>query len=104
MRAEPSLTTGLCSSLTVTSFTSSASRQLPLSTTSVASSAADVFVQCEVCGRMFSGPKKRFLLERHSRIHTGERPFRCPYCPLSFTQSGNLVRHTRRVHQPSSVL
>lgn len=65
--------------------------------TSLAQS-VEAFVQCEVCGRMFIGPKRRFLLDRHSRTHTGERPFSCPYCPLTFSQSGNLVRHTRRVH------
>lgn len=98
-RAEAPLTSALGSPLAATSFShpSAAAAALP------GTLPAEPALQCAVCERLFSGPKRRFLLERHARTHTGERPFRCPFCPLRFSQSGNLARHARRVHhQPAA--
>ncbi|CAJ0931657.1 unnamed protein product [Ranitomeya imitator] len=46
---------------------------------------------CVWCGKAFNCSAK---LSRHIRIHTGERPYRCPDCPQAFTQL-----ETLRVHQ-----
>lgn len=85
---------------------------------------APVVHRCVTCDRTFSKPS---LLERHKRVHTGERPFvchlcpqrfnqrtvlnehvkahqgekkfTCPYCPFSSVQKTNLRTHIGRLHQ-----
>ena len=47
------------------------------------------------CNSLF---KKSCNLRDHFRKHTKQRPFTCPNCDHSFTQSGNLGRHLKNVH------
>ncbi|XP_022523082.2 zinc finger protein 516 isoform X1 [Astyanax mexicanus] len=53
---------------------------------------------CPVCGKNFSQPSH---YRTHMRSHTGERPFRCQYCPYSASQKGNLKTHVQTVHRLS---
>ncbi len=51
---------------------------------------------CYVCEKTFS---RMGSLERHQRIHTGERPFKCDVCHATFIRNIDLQNHKRRVHQ-----
>lgn len=34
----------------------------------------------------------------HVKKHTGERPYRCSYCAMGFTQKSNMKLHMKRAH------
>ncbi|XP_026214818.1 zinc finger protein 585A-like [Anabas testudineus] len=51
---------------------------------------------CPICvNRCFRGANK---LARHMRTHTKEKPFTCPVCALTFSQSYHMTRHLRNQH------
>lgn len=47
---------------------------------------------CSVCGERFT---EQGALKRHTRVHTGERPFGCTVCGERFAEQGILKRHIR---------
>lgn len=51
--------------------------------------------KCETCGKHFQRPS---LLERHRRIHSGERPFSCKFCDKKFNQTNALQIHVKSKH------
>ncbi|CAK1542864.1 unnamed protein product [Leptosia nina] len=52
--------------------------------------------QCNICMKTFSN------LEVHMRKHTGERPFVCPLCNMSFALKGALKYHMFFKHENSN--
>ena len=45
---------------------------------------------CRHCNKSFQKPSQ---LERHERIHTGEKPYKCNQCDRAFNQKGSLQIH-----------
>lgn len=48
--------------------------------------------ECDVCEKSF---RRVCDLQRHVKVHTGEKPFSCSVCTKAFTQQGNLKTHMR---------
>jgi uncharacterized Zn-finger protein len=51
----------------------------------------------------FPGCQQKFSrsdeVNRHHRKHTGDRPFKCPFCDRSFIRSDHLGLHVRNKHK-----
>ncbi|CAF0842921.1 unnamed protein product [Brachionus calyciflorus] len=48
--------------------------------------------KCKVCGKAF---KHRRSLNRHVKLHSGEKNFKCPFCTTAFARSDHLKAHIR---------
>lgn len=54
---------------------------------------------CSVCEKRFT---KKYHVDRHMLIHTGEKPHKCTDCGRCFNNKSNLMSHIQLVHKKLS--
>ncbi|KAI3357784.1 hypothetical protein L3Q82_016174, partial [Scortum barcoo] len=52
--------------------------------------------ECSYCGKSF---RSSYYLTVHLRTHTGEKPYKCPYCDYAAAQKTSLKYHLDRRHK-----
>merc|ERR1719225_1216765 len=57
-------------------------------------------IDCPFCGRKFPWISS---MKRHILTHTGQKPYKCPECPLWFTTKSNCDRHLLRKHGNNNI-
>ena len=53
---------------------------------------------CKICGKRFPDVS---ALRRHTRVHTGERPYPCTLCEKRFSQKEHMKSHMMVHYCPS---
>lgn len=54
-------------------------------------------LECPICGKIFKSVNSTTCYISHINIHTGEKPYKCSYCPKTFGNSGTLFKH-KKIH------
>ena len=62
---------------------------------------SEVPVQCPECNRYLA---HKSSLKDHMLIHSGQKPFKCCLCVLTFRQNSQLKRHMERHHMVSATV
>ncbi|XP_074657127.1 uncharacterized protein LOC141910295 [Tubulanus polymorphus] len=50
---------------------------------------------CTLCDKGFTAKNS---LNEHMNMHTGKRPYSCPFCPQKFPNSAGLFMHKKKIH------
>ncbi|CAL8143127.1 unnamed protein product [Orchesella dallaii] len=50
---------------------------------------------CPICNKEFD---KAYKLEKHSPVHSNDRPYRCTYCDKPFKSTSTLIQHEKSLH------
>lgn len=49
--------------------------------------------KCEYCARLFKHKRSR---DRHTKLHTGDRRYRCPHCEAAFSRRFVFIMYVKR--------